>query len=284
MPDSGSVEPRGAPRARHHAAADADHHASPWTRTTPTSPQQRAAGDDEPRAPPRHWRSLVRGRARPRGPGRDRGRPDDREARSTSTSRAALIRPDRPTQRDPLAAAGPDRRPEADVTRPRPATAADDAEGQSTTPASRRRPELAPASARCTGPGVRITVDNRPGATRTSEIRDEDLATPGRRRSGRPAPRPIAINDQRINAARGIRNTNVAIHVNGRPLIAALRRAGDRRPPDPPGRPRPDQRGQEWFALVNGSGSDYDIENVDDIRPPGCARAALRDVIEPTPA
>ena len=69
------------------------------------------------------------------------------------------------------------------------------------------------------GPGVRIEVDSAPNAVPNDEIRDEDLAllVNGLWTAGAEA---IAVNDQRIVALGGIRNTNRAIHVNGRPLTA----------------------------------------------------------------
>ncbi len=142
-----------------------------------------------------------------------------------------------------------------------------------------RRAELNTGFAAVHGPGVRLTVDNRPGVEVNSEIRDEDLAVlvDGLWEAGAEA---IAINDQRINALGGIRNTSRAIHVNGRPLIApyVVSVIGDNKSLQ--ARLVQTTEGQEWFALVNGLGFDYSAENVDDIRLPAAPERQLRDVIE----
>ena len=142
-----------------------------------------------------------------------------------------------------------------------------------------RRAELLSGFSPVHGPGVRITVDNAPGADVDSEIRDEDLATlvDGLFAAGAEA---VAINDQRVNALGGIRNTNRAVHVNGRPVNApyVVSVIGD---------PRTLQadlvetsQGQQWFGLVNGLGFDYSAQNVDDITLPAAPERVLRDVIE----
>ena len=90
----------------------------------------------------------------------------------------------------------------------------------------------------------------------------------------------IAINDQRLNVLGGIRNTNRAIHVNGRPVNApyVVSVIGD--PRTLQARLLQTSQGQEWFALVNGLGFVYTPENVDDIRLPAAPDRILRDVIE----
>lgn len=142
-----------------------------------------------------------------------------------------------------------------------------------------RRAELNTGYAAVEGPGVRITVDNRPGAEVDNDIRDEDLAilVDGLWEAGAEA---IAINDQRINVLGGIRNTNRAIHVNGRPVNApyVVQAIGDSRTLQ--ARLLQTSQGQEWFTLVNGLGFLYTPENVDDIRLPAAPERALRDVIE----
>jgi uncharacterized protein YlxW (UPF0749 family) len=141
------------------------------------------------------------------------------------------------------------------------------------------RAELNTGFAAVHGPGVRITVDNRPGVDVNSEIRDEDLAflVDGLFAAGAEA---VAINDQRINALGGIRNTNRAIHVNGRPVNApyVVSAIGDNRTLQ--ARLLQTSQGQEWFARVNGLQFLYTPENVDDIRLPAAPERALRDVIE----
>lgn len=142
-----------------------------------------------------------------------------------------------------------------------------------------RRAELNTGFAAVHGPGVRITVDNRPGVEVNSEIRDEDLAilVDGLWQAGAEA---IAINDQRLNALGGIRNTSRAIHVNGRPVIApyVVSVVGDNQTLQ--ATLLETTEGQEWFALVNGLGFDYSAQNVDDITLPAAPERQLRDVIE----
>jgi uncharacterized protein YlxW (UPF0749 family) len=142
-----------------------------------------------------------------------------------------------------------------------------------------RRAELNTGFAVVHGPGVRITVDNRPDADVDSEIRDEDLAilVDALWEAGAEA---IAVNDQRINALGGIRNTNRAVHVNGRPVNApyVVSVIGDNRTLQ--ARLLQTYQGQQWFGLVDGLGFVYEAENVDDIRLPAAPERALRDVIE----
>lgn len=142
-----------------------------------------------------------------------------------------------------------------------------------------RRAELATGFAAVRGPGVRITVDNRPGVDVNNEVRDEDLATlvDGLWAAGAEA---VAINDQRINALGGIRNTGRAVHVNGRPVLApyVVKAIGD--PRTLQARLLQTSQGQTWFGLVNGLDFVYSSENVDDISLPAAPQPALRDVIE----
>ncbi|MDZ5662129.1 DUF881 domain-containing protein [Nocardioides sp. zg-1308] len=142
-----------------------------------------------------------------------------------------------------------------------------------------RRAELTTGYSAVHGPGVRMTVDNRPDVEINDEIRDEDLAllVNGLFEAGAEA---IAVNDQRINVLGGIRNTNRAIHVNGRPVNApyVVSAIGD--PRTLQARLVQTSTGQEWFTLVNGLGFLYSAENVDDIRLPSAPERALRDVIE----
>jgi uncharacterized protein YlxW (UPF0749 family) len=142
-----------------------------------------------------------------------------------------------------------------------------------------QRAELNTGYAVVRGPGVRITVDNAPDAGVDNEGLVVDLATlvDGLWEAGAEA---IAINDQRLNVLGGIRNTNRAIHVNGRPVLApyVVSAIGD--PRTLQARLLQTSQGQEWFALVNGLGFVYTPENVDDIRLPAAPERALRDVIE----
>ncbi|WP_374454983.1 DUF881 domain-containing protein [Nocardioides sp.] len=142
-----------------------------------------------------------------------------------------------------------------------------------------RRAELNTGYAAVRGPGVRITVDNRPGVDVDTEIRDEDLAVlvDGLWEAGAEA---IAINDQRLNVLGGIRNTSRAVHVNGRPVNApyVVSVIGDNKTLQ--ARLLQTSEGQEWFALVNGLEFLYSAENVDDIRLPAAPEPDLRGVIE----
>ena len=142
-----------------------------------------------------------------------------------------------------------------------------------------RRAELVSGFSAVHGPGVRITVDDRPGGEVDGEVLDEDLATlvDGLFAAGAEA---VAINDQRVNALGGIRNTNRAVHVNGRPVNApyVVSAIGD--PRTLQARLVETYQGQQWFARVNNYGFVYAAENVDDIRLPAAPERVLRDVIE----
>jgi len=142
-----------------------------------------------------------------------------------------------------------------------------------------RRAELTTGFSAVHGPGVRITVDDRPGDEVDGEVLDEDLATlvDGLFEAGAEA---VAINDQRINALGGIRNTNRAVHVNGRPVNApyVVSAIGD--PRTLQARLVETYQGQQWFGRVSNFGFVYEAENVDDIRLPAAPERVLRDVIE----
>ena len=142
-----------------------------------------------------------------------------------------------------------------------------------------RRAELTTGFSPVHGPGVRITVDNRPGDEVDGEVLDEDLATlvDGLFEAGAEA---VAINDQRINALGGIRNTNRAVHVNGRPVNAPYTVSAIGDPRTLQARLVETYQGQQWFGRVNNFGFVYEAENVDDIRLPAAPERVLRDVIE----
>jgi len=142
-----------------------------------------------------------------------------------------------------------------------------------------RRAELTTGFSAVHGPGVRITVDNRPGDEVDGEVLDEDLATlvDGLFEAGAEA---VAINDQRINALGGIRNTNRAVHVNGRPVNAPYTVSAIGDPRTLQARLVETYQGQQWFGRVNNFGFVYEAENVDDIRLPAAPERVLRDVIE----
>lgn len=127
------------------------------------------------------------------------------------------------------------------------------------------------------GPGIRIDVDNAPGAGTTTEIRDEDLATlvDGLWQAGAEA---IAINGERINVLGGIRNTNRAVHINGKPITApyVVMVIGDKSTLQ--SRLVETSQGHAWFALVNGLGFRYSAQNMDDVELPAATMRRLRAV------
>jgi uncharacterized protein YlxW (UPF0749 family) len=202
----------------------------------------------------------------------------DREAAVTELSRAALVQQIE-TRRDEVRGLQHD---VGELTRSNAQAASNSTrvQGQLDDIDTRvRRAEVNTGFSVVHGPGVRITVDNRPGVDVNSEIRDEDLAilVDGLFEAGAEA---IAINDQRINALGGIRNTSRAIHVNGRPVNApyVVSAIGD--PKTLQAKLLQTSEGQEWFALVNGLDFVYTPQNVDDITLPAAPERPLRDVIE----
>ncbi len=240
--------------------------------------QQRAAAGEEPvqgRRP--HWISLVAVAALGIM-GAVVAAQTDREAEVNELSRAALVEQidsKRDQVRDLQARV-------AALTRSNQAVASSNTriQGQLDDLEARvRRAELVTGFSAVHGPGVRITVDNRPGVDVDSEIRDEDLAflVDGLWEAGAEA---IAVNDQRLNVLGGIRNTNRAIHVNGRPVNApyVVSVIGDNKTLQ--ARLLESTEGQEWFALVNGLDFVYSAQNVDDISLPAAPEPDLRDVIE----
>lgn len=133
------------------------------------------------------------------------------------------------------------------------------------------------------GPGVRIRVASAPNAIPADEIRDEDLAllVDGLWTAGAEA---ISINDQRIVALGGIRNTSRAVHVNGRPLTPpfVVQAIGD--PGTLQARLLESSAGLEWFGRVNAYGFDYVPQNVDDLRLPAATLRDLRQAEDVTTA
>ncbi len=129
------------------------------------------------------------------------------------------------------------------------------------------------------GEGIRITVDSSPQADTSDEVRDEDLATlvDGLWHAGAEA---IAINDERLNAAGGIRNTGRAIHVNGRPVNAPYQVSAIGNSGTLEARLLASSQGQVWFTLVDGLDFRYSVQKIDDLRLPSAPIPVLRDVIE----
>lgn len=129
------------------------------------------------------------------------------------------------------------------------------------------------------GPGVRIEVSSAPDADPLDEVRDEDLAllVDGLFTAGAEA---VAINDERIIALGGIRNTNRAIHVNGRPLTPpyVIEAIGDRATLQ--ARLLESAAGLEWFRVADDLGFGYVPQNVDELRIPAAGFRPLRHAEE----
>ena len=140
-----------------------------------------------------------------------------------------------------------------------------------------RRLETSTGYVAVRGPGVRITVDNPPGADATTEIRDEDLATlvDGLWAAGAEA---VAINGERLTVLTGIRNTGRAVHVGGNPISApyVVEAIGD--PGALQARLLESSQGAAWFVLVRSFGFEYTADNVSDadLELPAATLRALR--------
>lgn len=240
--------------------------------------QKRAvAGDARPRAVRPHWSSFL-AIAALGVMAAVVAVQTDREAPANELSRAALVE-QIDTRSDDVRALQAD---VARLTRFNAAVASNSTRTQTDlgdVETRVRRAELTTGFSSVHGPGVRITVDNRPGDEVDGEVLDEDLATlvDGLFEAGAEA---VAINDQRINALGGIRNTNRAVHVNGRPVNApyVVSAIGD--PRTLQARLVETYQGQQWFGRVSNFGFVYEAENVDDIRLPAAPERVLRDVIE----
>jgi uncharacterized protein YlxW (UPF0749 family) len=144
-----------------------------------------------------------------------------------------------------------------------------------------RRLEIQTGYVPVRGPGVRIKVASAPDAVPNDEIRDEDLAllVDGLWTAGAEA---IAINDQRIVALGGIRNTGRAIHINGRPLTPPYVIEAIGNPGTLQARLLESSAGLEWFSVANGLGFSYVPQNVDELRLPAANLRALRQAEEIT--
>jgi uncharacterized protein YlxW (UPF0749 family) len=138
-----------------------------------------------------------------------------------------------------------------------------------------RRLEIRTGYVAVRGPGVRIEVSSAPDADPIDEVRDEDLAllASGLFTAGAEA---VAINDQRLIALGGIRNTNRAVHVNGRPLTPpyVVEAIGDRATLQ--ARLLESSAGLEWFRVVDGLGFRYVPQNVEELQIPAARLRPLR--------
>jgi uncharacterized protein YlxW (UPF0749 family) len=236
-----------------------------------------AAGDVRPQVARPHWSSLVAVAALGVMAAVVAVQ-TDREAPANELSRAALIEQIE-SRSDQVRALQGD---VAELNRSNAALASSSTRNQEQLDdmeARLRRAELVTGFSVAHGPGVEITVDNSPDGEVDGEVLDEDLATlvDGLFAAGAEA---VAINDQRVNALGGIRNTNRAIHVNGRPVNAPYEISAIGDPRTLQARLVETSQGQQWFARVNRYEFVYDAQNVDDIRLPAAPERVLRDVIE----
>lgn len=125
------------------------------------------------------------------------------------------------------------------------------------------------------GPGVRIQVDDSPSGVPDEAVRDSDLAELVNALWSVGA-EAIAINGERLTVLSGIRNVDVAIHVNGRPLSPpyVVEAIGDPKTlqSDLVNSPR----GQHFFALADALGLEYDMSNQSNLVLSGASPRALR--------
>ena len=130
-----------------------------------------------------------------------------------------------------------------------------------------RRLEVGTGFVAVSGEGVRITVDDAPDGDATQKVKDEDLAllVDGLWNAGAEA---IAINGQRLTALSAIRNANVAINVNGRPLAPpyTVLAVGDTRSLQ--ANLLDSTHGMEFFQLAQGLGFVYELHNEDSMTLP----------------
>lgn len=125
------------------------------------------------------------------------------------------------------------------------------------------------------GPGVRIQVDDSPSGVPEEAVRDTDL-TDLVNALWAVGAEAIAVNGERVTVLTGIRNVDVAIHVNGKPLSPpyVVEAIGDPRTlqSDLVNSPR----GVHFFALADALGLEYDMSNVESMVLPGAATRPLR--------
>ena len=219
-----------AARARHDPVADAHHRAVDGRGLRARRPEAGGRGGAPDVGDPAAL-GEPGGRRGPRGDGSGRRRPDRPRGRGRRAEPSGAHRADRGPERP--AGRPPARRGRALARQPGRGEQQHGRPGPARGP---RRPgcdraELNTGFAPVHGPGVRFTVDNRPGIDVDTEIRDEDLATLV---DGLWAAGAEAIADQRPAAQRARRHPQ---HRPGGPRQRparprALRGVGDRRPPD----------------------------------------------------
>ena len=117
------------------------------------------------------------------------------------------------------------------------------------------------------GPGVQIVVDDSPSGIATEVVRDTDLAqlVDALWSVGAEA---IAINGQRLTALSAIRNVDIAIHVNGKPLSPpyVVKAIGD--PETMPADLATSTRGAAFFGLADALTLVYTVGSQDDLTLP----------------
>ncbi|GAB3789116.1 DUF881 domain-containing protein [Nocardioides ungokensis] len=127
-----------------------------------------------------------------------------------------------------------------------------------------------------TGEGVRIVVSDAPNGDATQAVRDEDLAklVDGLWVAGAEA---ISINGQRLTVLSAIRNVNVAIHVNSRPLTPpyTVSAIGDNRTLQ--ANLLSSTLGSEFFSLAQQLGFVYSMQNEDSLTLPAARFPRLRE-------
>ncbi len=125
------------------------------------------------------------------------------------------------------------------------------------------------------GPGVRVTVDDSPSGVPEEAVRDTDLADLVNALWAVGA-EAISVNGERLTVLSAIRNVDVAIHVNGRPLSPpyVVEAIGDPRTlqSDLVNSPR----GQHFFALADALGLQYTMTNQGSMVLPGASSPVLR--------
>jgi uncharacterized protein YlxW (UPF0749 family) len=129
------------------------------------------------------------------------------------------------------------------------------------------------------GPGVRIEVDDSPSGLPEEAVRDSDLAELVNALWAVGA-EAVTVNGERLTVLSGIRNVDVAIHVNGRPLSPpyVVQAIGDPRTLQSDLVNSPS--GQRFFALADALGLEYDMTNQNTMLLPGAPAQTLRVAVD----
>lgn len=125
------------------------------------------------------------------------------------------------------------------------------------------------------GPGIRVTVDDAPGATRTTAVQDEDLVVlvDGLWAAGAEA---IAINGQRLTVLSSIANSGQTIHVNVRPINPpyVVEAIGD--PNRMEGRLLASTSGSLFYSVARTLGFAFSVQDDDNLELPPARVRPLR--------